>query len=783
MHSLIKLFKFRVDRNEAKEKDVAAFLAQLEKVRSSLTDDDRKTANELVERVRGRPIGGPSGGNDDRHGSRDHRTQPAAATNVGAGAPAILGGSFYNPYTFIPFGVEPPRRDFPTPLTKDEVEKDRFTGILDLDLELLSPLLTNSPEAASENNGHKTFKVLAIGEDVVVPATGVRGALRTLMTVLTNGTLGYLDEEAWLCQGRDARLGPAVQQTKGQVPDSPFLARVVKPGSHQRDGTLQLGRTKLINADKLERLVGGYLPRPTATKAGGSLWINDNEDSLSDHPDPSHTWQVKLSGRPIQPRGKREGLFRAEGEPIPVPSTLWAAYLGRHRHSDHNELKKGDLVWLEPKNPGCSKIDSADDIESIQWARWGRRGERLLDVVAKHHSAQLPDAFNPDGKVDEVTDLFGQVPREDLADEIDPNWKQKGLPGPAKSFAGRIRCGNLVFQAAANKVEKTVLAPLAQPHPGCAAFYRAWAETDPGQAADKTSNHNLPLRGFKVYRTTRECGDNAPWKYSVQGIYDDKGELRPSGQKLNKTVELLPMSCGIQGKLRIAVRALTERELTLLLSACAVDWRLGGGKPLGLGHCRIRSATLRQFLDEGNLSEPVAINREADSPAELPMPYGAEPSQDKQLVARMQLWQASQMQIDQLRYPRAVIENRQKNRGGHVWFQRHAQPKKSVAEGAVPVGLQTLHLAGELKNKAGKSRLRAQPLPVFDADNPPADVLYGYDLFAGEGDEWQEKTRNRETHHKKLEPFDPVKYARDSDASGGHQGQTGETRKKQRRNR
>jgi hypothetical protein len=71
----------------------------------------------------------------------------------------------------------------------DETE-DRFTGILELEVTTRSPLLTCNPSAIKEEYGHKTYEALTIGDDVIVPATGIRGSLRTLLPVLTGGTLG-----------------------------------------------------------------------------------------------------------------------------------------------------------------------------------------------------------------------------------------------------------------------------------------------------------------------------------------------------------------------------------------------------------------------------------------------------------------------------------------------------------------------------------------------------------------------------------------------------------------
>jgi|GEM_PF-1210659 len=727
------------------------------------------------------PNGGSKGAG--AYQSRQHTSQPQRADNINAAEPDILGEPFHNPYTFIPFPQKAPNRHTPTPLSIDELEgeRERFTGILDLNIKLLSPLLSNSPEPVKDDGGHKTYAVLTIGDDVIVPATGIRGALRTLMTILTGGTLGYIDDEAWLCQGRDARLGPASKATKGQVPDHAFLARVVSPGGFGRSGEVELGRTILVKADDLDRAAQrsgiGTLPRPRPGQRVEYLWTNEVLSSVTHNKDDKHQWQVKLSGRPIMLRGKREGLFLGNGKKITLGAELWASYAGRNRHGDHPELRKGDLVWLEPKSFGLAEIRSAEDVKSIQWARWGREGEHLLSIIRQRHPHQLPDAFNPDGLVDEVTDLFGQTPREDIAQKtLDKNK-------PAFAFAARIRPCNLVFPQAKSKVQRVTLAPLAPPHPGCAAFYRA-LNGDLASAADHVSNHKTPLRGYKVYRTTSESGALAPWLFTTQGVYGDRGELKSEQQKVNKTCDLLPPDSAPAGTLRITVRALSRRELTLLLAACAVDWRLGGGKPLGLGHCRVVSAALREFHDDGSLGPAISFHRASDAIAQLPEPFATELAADAQLVERMHLWQTSQTPVQKLRYPRAVVENRnKKSRGGHVWFQRHASPRKAAREGAHPQGLQVMHLTGQLRDRAGAEALRAQPLPPLEAGKPEADVLYGYDLFAGDSPDWTEQTRDRRTLYRKLEPFDEKKHARANDQSGGFHGQSRKTRQDTRRQR
>lgn len=169
------------------------------------------------------------------------------------------------------------------------------------------------------------------------------------------------------------------------------------------------------------------------------------------------------------------------------------------------------------------------------------------------------------------------------------------------------------------------------------------------------------------------------------------------------------------------------------------------------------------------------MSRDGNQPASLPPKYAKHI--DKDLANRMALWQASQEPVPHLRYPRAVVENRnKKNRGGHVWFGRHANPRKVIAGDGLPSGLEVMYVTGDLATKSGRRSISPQVLPRFMVDEPLGDVLYGYDLFLGQGEEWSEQTSNRQTFVKQLEPFDPTKHARQQDKSGGPQGQTGKSR-------
>lgn len=655
------------------------------------------------------------------------------------GDPAVFGESFHNPYTFVPFASTSMDRKPPTPLTIDEIEKERITGVLDLEIELCSPLLAKDADGKFvENTKHLKYEAATIGEDVILPATGIRGALRTLLTLLTGGTLGHVDEEAWLCQGRDNYLGGCKPRNGEPLgPKKQFLAEVMKPGKMGRAGTLRLGTTRLVLVKDLEGLLSsqgkGRLDdrRPKPGKEEESLkrevfWVNENITAYSDKATDECCWRVKLSGQPVgKNEKKQEGLFKPSETKLQIPWPKWCAYTGRHRFGDHPELFPGDLVWLEPADKNAVELKDASDVASIQWARWGKEGVRLLDLLSKHHHHVLPDSINPDGLVDEVTNLFGQVPRTDLVDEVADftDWKENRKPGPAYAFAARVRSGNLVFANAKSKLVEETLPVLNSPKPGCVAFYRWDGSGDPATLHNRISrDREYGLRGYKVYRTSSERGQKAPWRYSTQPSTQANGSSDPNPyQKTNCTVQLLPEDCGVTGKLRLTFRALSKREISLLLAACSVDWRLGGGKPFGLGHCRIRSAFLRELTDSGQLNTLAEIQS-----GNVPEIYQKE--WDPTLLKQMKIWRAVQQPVENLRYPRAAQRNNnQVQRGGHIWFTRHTSPKKNNS------GLQGKYVA---KNAAApltnKKPIRGQILPEFNEYSPDSDVLYGYDVITKE---------------------------------------------------
>lgn len=642
-------------------------------------------------------------------GARGAPQTTSAVQGIRKASPKIIGEPFHNPYTFIPFAEKPVReRRVPTLTTIDETpdgfRSHPYTGVLQLRIETISPLLSSDPTAvnSAEVGKHQIYRALTIDDDVIVPATGVRGSLRTLLTILCSGTLGYLDPTAFLVQGRDISLGPVVNGDASK-PKQVDLGLVIRAGSATRPGRIQLGTTRLVKLRDIENLLRKSSESLTLDRNPGAkpLWMQLDAQgkplAISAVRNEKTAWRLRLSGPVVGGRRmeerKTEALFLANGPEIEIPAHLWSDYSGRNTFAVRPMLQDGDLVWLAPVkvSNGFATIRSADDIESLQWARLGKRGRKLKDGIPTQFH---PDSEKSDGKVDEVTDLFGQVTTI------------------GESFASRINPENLVFESGKSKCQTVTLAPLSPPHPGCIAFYRH------NHDADKLDASKDMVRGYKVYRTSMEAGLQGPWNFAVQGVYDRR-RLKTPQQKVNKTVQLLPPNC--VGTLRIAFRALSKREFALLLQACSVPWRLGGGKPLGLGACKPSVVSVVNEFGE-DMSEAWLKNW-------LP--------EVSDLAARVRYWEASQKPVPRLRYPRAIRGN---SRGGHAWFHYFARPRMANNPEQPTAGLMPIYIDGDLKDKVQKAgetldnpaALRAQQLPFFDPNNPLDDVLFGYDV---EGEE------------------------------------------------
>lgn len=655
---------------------------------------------------------------------------PDKTSHVDAADAESIGSPFHNPYTFIPFPKNPPKRYKPTPLTIDEAEPDRLTGVLSVKLKTLSPLLSVEPQEKSVDDSSKikTAKALRIGQNPIVPASSIRGVIRNLTAIISGSALDYVDDELWLCQGRDANLDDPRHTMKL------YLAEIIKPGDSFHDGIVRAGSAELV---KTQSLRIEDRERKDYAQGKRALWISDPNDaviSTGNQHDPAHPWRVKISGRKVNSKGcQHEGCFRLDqAREITLRKELWKDYRGRYRNAEKKELRKGDLVWLE-LDKSEKGLDDGHNVKSIQWARWGRTGVNFKEQLKRLLPHMLPDSIKNDGLVDITSDLFGSIPMPE--ENMKPGYD---------SFAARIRPENLVFESSA-RTFMNQMPPLSGPHPGCKAFYVT------NDNYDLISLDDLP-RGYKVYRTSRHDPGKEPWKYDIQPIFY-KGKATPFNQAANMTRTCELISQDSSGSLKIAFRSLSKQEFSLLLLVLSCDLRIGGGKPLGLGHCVVSEINAYDETGEKFLSyQPER--------ACLPEGYSDLPTD---CITRAGLYCKTQLPVEMMRYPRAVNNNQQ---GGMCWFGYFAAPKKNTRQGLATVWTDQ---GSPLQARAqGKKQIKAQALPMFDPNNPESDLLFGYDLNGvgkrlGQVNYYQNFNSERPDPDRKYDNFSPNRNSRQAE--------------------
>lgn len=103
---------------------------------------------------------------------------------------------FHNPYNFVPAPLrntsDPDLGDQP-PINQDAFFTDHYSGSLRVKMIAKTPLLV--PEVQGSESGHKTFPLRVDGDGKpLIPASSVRGMLRSAYEAVTNSRLGRFSE-------------------------------------------------------------------------------------------------------------------------------------------------------------------------------------------------------------------------------------------------------------------------------------------------------------------------------------------------------------------------------------------------------------------------------------------------------------------------------------------------------------------------------------------------------------------------------------------------------------
>jgi CRISPR-associated protein (TIGR03986 family) len=189
---------------------------------------------------------------------------------------------FHNPYNFVP---APPRNtsdpdlgDQP-PVDQDVFLTDRYSGSIGVRMTARTPLLVPDTERAQEHtNGHKTFppRVDAEGKPLI-PASSVRGMLRSAYEAITNSRFGRFAREQHgdrLAFRMDAREGLRL------IP-----ARVENGQIHLLTGTSSIGANRPNGP-----MYAAWLPRYDRNGHVANGAVRYGDSNLPVHSDQVQCW-------------------------------------------------------------------------------------------------------------------------------------------------------------------------------------------------------------------------------------------------------------------------------------------------------------------------------------------------------------------------------------------------------------------------------------------------------------------------------------------------------------
>ncbi|MDY6876465.1 MAG: TIGR03986 family CRISPR-associated RAMP protein [Chloroflexota bacterium] len=518
-------------------------------------------------------------------------------------------GDFLNPYNFVRpvSGARPEKHeknvlgDAPPP-PHDRYVDEMLTGQLTCKVTAVTPLfVSDSHEIKGKSGEHRSFRFFEYDGEPALPASSLRGMVRSVFEAVTNSCFAVFDAERRLQYREVPRYGNRVKGNPGIVrkmaePDTdgrPAIDGVIELCQAAQVGAYYEGRERWKNA--LGRKPNGSPWRTddlavARAKRSEQRWlvqeIAETKEGLNPlEPDEEYIegW-LKITGRGEDTNKRNEALFLdpalhgSEGKITfshDVQDNYDAVLKRQHEMEEtpvnlpSDRLRKGDLVWVDVQN-GTSR---ARRVARVQIPRVPYR-RAVGELLPKHlHPCSEYEELCPACRV------FGWVRQIERGEEISPKKRT--------AYAGRVRLTHGELQEECGNFNAT-LAILSSPKPTNTQFYLL-KNGQPDGRVDYDSP-GAQLRGRKVYR---HHGDH-PSTYAG-GEYEYT-RVNDVNDVQNRSVRGV-LDNGAIFKFDLEFENLHPLELGALLWSLKLGenmhHRLGYGKPLGFGSVKIEITDLR----------------------------------------------------------------------------------------------------------------------------------------------------------------------------------------------
>ncbi len=541
---------------------------------------------------------------------------------------------FLNPYNFVRLLTKPrPKEhvlgDAPPP------PHDRYVGLtgrITCTVKAVTPLFISDSHAVSEDDkGHKTYRFFQVDGKPVIPASSLRGMVRSVFETVTNSCFSVIHDDQLkfrIPAQRAPSLRPAVitklpnpeQQEDGEafLLKSAWIHRSViedamvgalngfmkdAPWPEEAPFNSYFGQVLVDQSvpilAKIRENVRQRLPR-----FGGKKYrfpFNEvveiiragNSGQNLQKPNKDLFWgYLKITGPNViaeKPNGTLalrkhdERFFYWDGKSKEVARIPWQDAPNRR-----NAVERYNSVRLYQNNPANQQLPYVTYLQNERLTKgdlvWVWVSEGTVDRIEHIGSVSIPKLEYKNGILDMLPQHQHCLDYNSLCPACRVfGWVREGAEDIESivptAYAGRVRFshGTLVPDTA-DVLPEITLAILSTPKPTTTAFYLLNAEGNP----DVTVNYdtkNARLRGHKFYRHHGKQLSEQEY-CRTDGIKDDqnrtiKGALK-SGATFTFTVDF---------------ENLASLELGALLYALELEsdmyHRLGYAKPLGFGSVKI----------------------------------------------------------------------------------------------------------------------------------------------------------------------------------------------------
>lgn len=556
------------------------------------------------------------GGNVDRPEKRDRQPPPARVIKSSvlpvpwpAPKPPERRGEyrFLNPYNFVRYLPEPviPSNDPDAQLLGRcaPPPHDRYVGLtgrITCTLEAVTPLfisdshdilVTTVPRLNATDVQHKSYRFFQYEGRDAIPATSLRGMIRSLFEAVTNAPFSVFNGDERLEYRIDPieaqRFKPGIVQSlpDGDQPGVILLCEEAKIGAYYEDRKINV----LKEEDNWRCGEEAYaiLTRTKNNTVKVKAIARRPEGLPADGESPIYHGWVKVTGRTIETK-RNESFFYFKGDPAKTQKVFFDAereadfnailHAQRHERKDdfHSQVQSdrlapGNLVYVE------LEPDEAT-VRNIALAKVARLRYRCAigDLLPDH--LKPADQYE---KLDIASRVFGWVratPAEDHKARV--------------AYAGRVRFSHALLTEDGDRgvyADEMPLAILATPKPTTTLFYlrkkvSEWNEEErkkPGAATSIGYDGPNELRGRKFYRHHGNA---------LNRLEYERAERRRDHQNRSVRGVRAPGNVFV---FTIDFHSLSPLELGALLWTLYLSsdegcfFRLGYAKPLGFGSLKL----------------------------------------------------------------------------------------------------------------------------------------------------------------------------------------------------